>query len=78
MNSTLGAGFKSKDTPYNDEGDTLKLHLWDTAGQERYDSLTKMYFQNCEAAMIVYDTTDEESFEKAQKWAVEVQDSSDN
>ena len=65
INSTLGAGFKSKDVPYNDQGDTIKMHLWDTAGQERYDSLTKMYFQGCEAAMIVYDITDDQSFEKA-------------
>ena len=78
MNTTLGAGFKSKDVAYNDQGDTLKMHLWDTAGQERYDSLTKMYFQNCEAALIVYDITDEQSFEKAQKWAQEVQESEEN
>ena len=41
---TYGAGFKTKEVPYDDEGHTVKLYLWDTAGQEKYQSLTKMYF----------------------------------
>ena len=50
----------------------MKLNLWDTAGQERYDSLTKMYFKNAEAAIVVYDITDDLSFEKARKWVSEL------
>ena len=42
--------------------------MWDTAGQEKFDALTKIYFKQAEAAIIVYDTTNELSFEKAQKW----------
>lgn len=43
----------------------IKLNLWDTAGQEKFDALTKLYFKNAEAAIIVYDVTNETSFEKA-------------
>ena len=68
MSSTFGAGFKSKDIPYNSDGDTIRLNLWDTAGQEKYDSVTKMYFKNAEAAIIVYDITNENSFERLQKY----------
>ena len=32
MSSTFGAGFKTKEVPYNQAGDKLKLTLWDTAG----------------------------------------------
>eukprot|EP00356_Strombidium_inclinatum_P010905 CAMPEP_0170491942 /NCGR_PEP_ID=MMETSP0208-20121228/11389_1 /TAXON_ID=197538 /ORGANISM="Strombidium inclinatum, Strain S3" /LENGTH=75 /DNA_ID=CAMNT_0010767597 /DNA_START=118 /DNA_END=345 /DNA_ORIENTATION=- len=73
---TLGAGFKTKEVNFTDPDDgsmqTLKLNLWDTAGQEKFDSLTKMYFKDTKAAIIVYDVTNEMSFEKAQKWVKEL------
>ena len=72
---TLGAGFKTTDVQYiNEKGQmgTQKLNLWDTAGQERFDSLTKMYFKGAEAAIIVYDVTNDLSFERAQKWVTEI------
>ena len=68
---TLGAGFKTKPVPYNTKDgreDFMKLIIWDTAGQEKFDALTKMYFNGAEAAFIVYDVTDEESFNQTAKW----------
>ena len=65
---TLGAGFKTKEVTYiedNGQEGKMKLNLWDTAGQEKFDALTKLYFKNAEAAIIVYDVTNEVSFEKA-------------
>ena len=32
INISFGAGFKTKDVPFNDQGETVKLFLWDTAG----------------------------------------------
>ena len=46
----------------------VKLMIWDTAGQEKYDSLTSMYFKGASAILVVYDTTDPLSFQKAQSW----------
>ena len=65
---TLGAGFKTKEVDIidkNNKAGRIKLNLWDTAGQEKFDALTKLYFKNAEAAIIVYDVTNEVSFEKA-------------
>jgi small GTP-binding protein len=53
----------------------IKLSIWDTAGQEKFKSLTRMYFQDAEAALIVYDVTFRPSFENAKTW---VQDLKDN
>ena len=64
---TLGAQSKPRIVEVPGEGQ-LKLTLWDTAGQEKFKSLTRMYFQDAEAALIVYDTTFQESFESAAKW----------
>ena len=70
---SFGAGFKTKDVAYDANGEkTIKLYLWDTAGQERYNSLTKLYFKGANAAIIVYDITDKESFAKAQRWSDQI------
>ena len=52
--------------------------MWDTAGQERYDSLTQLYFKGAEAAIIVFDITDDKSFEKARSWVSKLNDCKDN
>ena len=50
----------------------VRMQIWDTAGQERYNALTKLYFKGANAAIIVYDVTDEESFAKAQRWSEQI------
>lgn len=50
----------------------MKFEIWDTAGQERYHSLAPMYYRGANAAVIVYDITSLESFERAKKWVTEL------
>ncbi|PKH47786.1 hypothetical protein CRG98_050441 [Punica granatum] len=69
--STVGAAFFSQSLAVNDV--TVKLEIWDTAGQERYHSLAPMYYRGAAAAIIVYDITSMESFERAKKWVQELQ-----
>lgn len=40
---------------------TVKFEIWDTAGQERYHSLAPMYYRGAQAAIVVYDITNEAS-----------------
>ncbi|XP_019150585.1 PREDICTED: ras-related protein RABF2a-like [Ipomoea nil] len=61
--STIGAAFFSQTVAINDA--TVKFEIWDTAGQERYHSLAPMYYRGAAAAIIVYDITNQESFERA-------------
>lgn len=42
--------------------------IWDTAGQERYHALNVSYYRDAKGALIVYDTTDEDSFKKVEIW----------
>ena len=58
---SMGAQSKPHLVTVPNEGQ-IKLTIWDTAGQEKFRSLTRMYFQDAEAAIIVYDTTFRESF----------------
>ncbi|KAM0942179.1 putative small GTP-binding protein [Dioscorea sansibarensis] len=69
--STIGAAFFSQTLAVSDA--SVKLEIWDTAGQERYHSLAPMYYRGAAAAIIVYDITSTESFERAKKWVLELQ-----
>lgn len=54
-------------------GQKCTLNIWDTAGQERYHALNKVYYQGAEGALIVYDITDVESWNKVSMWVKELQ-----
>ena len=55
------------------KGTNTKLQIWDTAGQERYRSITSSYYKGSHGCFIVYDITNEQSFENVEKWFEQVQ-----
>eukprot|EP01113_Clastostelium_recurvatum_P016780 TRINITY_DN196_c0_g1_i1.p1 TRINITY_DN196_c0_g1~~TRINITY_DN196_c0_g1_i1.p1 ORF type:complete len:211 (-),score=56.06 TRINITY_DN196_c0_g1_i1:391-1023(-) len=69
--STIGAAFLTQTVCLNDT--TVKFEIWDTAGQERYHSLAPMYYRGAQAAIVVYDITNYDSFDRAKKWVKELQ-----
>ena len=52
---------------------TVKFEIWDTAGQERYHSLAPMYYRGAQAAIVVYDITNTDTFARAKNWVKELQ-----
>ena len=50
------------------EDKNIRVQLWDTAGQERYNALNAIYYQNAVGALIVYDVTIPETFNKVKDW----------
>ncbi|KRX04054.1 P-loop containing nucleoside triphosphate hydrolase [Pseudocohnilembus persalinus] len=67
---TVGIDFLSK--TINLEDKTLRLQLWDTAGQERFRSLIPSYIRDSHAAIIVYDSTNQNSFQNISDWIEDV------
>lgn len=51
----------------------VTLNLWDTAGQESYRSLARVYYRDSQAAIIVFDVTNRNSFKEADFWLNELQ-----
>lgn len=49
------------------------MFFQDTAGQERYHSLAPMYYRGAQAAIVVYDIQNQDSFVRAQTWVKELQ-----
>ena len=48
------------------------MKLWDTAGLEKYRSLTKLYYKNSHIIILVYDITNQKSFDELEYWANEI------
>ena len=44
----------------------------DTAGQEKYNAVAPVYYRDAVGAIIVYDITSTESFQKVKKWVEEL------
>ncbi|KAH0786582.1 small GTP-binding protein [Histomonas meleagridis] len=52
----------------NSEGNTIRFCIWDTAGQEYFRTLVPLYFKGASIAIIVFDISDELSFDKLDEW----------
>jgi Ras-related protein Rab-8A len=64
--STIGIDFKIKTIEL--DGKMIKFQIWDTAGQERFRTLTQAYYRGAMGIILVYDITDNESFENIRNW----------
>ncbi|XP_026457020.1 ras-related protein Rab-21-like isoform X2 [Papaver somniferum] len=51
----------------------ITLSIWDTAGQERFHALGPIYYRDADAALLVYDIMDNDSFIRVTNWVKELQ-----
>jgi small GTP-binding protein len=74
---TISATFAQKSILIKEIDKTINFNIWDTAGQESYRSLTKLFYNNAKAAILVYDITNRKSFEEIKNyWYNEIKDNS--
>ena len=67
--STTGASYAGKTMTFDEfGGKSIKFEIWDTAGQEKYRSLTKIFYKDAGAAILVYDITRQDSFDEIKKY----------
>jgi Ras-related protein Rab-8A len=58
--TTIGIDFKIRTIELDNK--RIKLQIWDTAGQERFRTITTAYYRGAMGILLVYDVTDESSF----------------
>ena len=69
--TTIGIDYKIRSIEL--EGKRIKLQIWDTAGQERFRTITSAYYRGAMGIMLVYDVTDERSFNNIRNWIKNVE-----
>ncbi|KAE8289052.1 Ras-related protein Rab-39A [Larimichthys crocea] len=71
INQTVGVDFYVHFLEV-EPGVRVKLQFWDTAGQERFRSVTRSYYRNSVGALLVFDITNQASFNHIKEWHDEV------
>ena len=70
-NSTITAECKSKFLKVN-KNLYAKLVIWDTCGSENFRSVTKQYYRGADGAIVIFDLTDQNSFNDLKKWIKDI------
>jgi len=68
--STVQASFMNKKINFDNK--RINLNIWDTAGQEIFHALGPIYYRNSQGAVLVYDISSEDSFDKIKVWIKEL------
>ena len=72
------ATFVSKKMEFKDSG-IITFDIWDTAGQEKYRSITSVFYKNAKIIILVYDITNNKSFDEIQNyWYEQIKINCDN
>ena len=69
--TTIGIDYKIRSMEI--DGKRIKMQIWDTAGQERFRTITSAYYRGAMGIMLVYDVTDERSFNNVRNWVKNVE-----
>lgn len=74
--TTIGVQYKQKTLKLQD-GNTIRVQIWDTAGTTRYNTITPNYYRNVDGILLVFDITNNKSFEMVSFWIKEVNEKTD-
>ncbi|XP_026685639.1 ras-related protein Rab-7L1-like [Diaphorina citri] len=67
--NTVGVDFSTKLLSHKKYGGRpVKLQIWDIAGQDRYICMSRVYYQNSDGCIIMFDLTNRKSFESVVQW----------
>ncbi len=64
--ATIGVEFTSKSVFIGNRN--IRLQVWDISGQDRFRAIGAGYFRGCDGCILVFDATNQNSFEKLHIW----------
>ena len=65
-NRTINTNCFQKRVQINDL--IFNLNIWDTAGEEKYHAMAPMFYRGAQGAVVIFDVTKRETFNRATKW----------
>lgn len=54
-----------------------KLNIWDTCGAEIFRAVTKQYYRGADAAIVIFDLTEQNTFNDLKKWLKDIKNCGD-
>ena len=63
---TIGVDYRAN--TYMRDGQRHDLQIWDTAGQDRFHNVTRAYYRDANAALLVFDLSNHASFDAIERW----------
>ena len=75
--TTIGVDLKYKELKLKN-GEIIKVKIYDTAGQERFISIASNYLKKANGILLVYDITNESSYDNISNWLEQINSKSDN
>ena len=71
--TTIGLDFRLKTVNLDDKR-KIKVQIWDTAGEDRFRAITKSYYRGANGILLIYDVTEQESFEHVRDWVEKIKE----
>ena len=73
--STIGLDFRLK-TINLENNRKIRIQIWDTAGEDRFRAITKNYYKGAHGIILIYDVTDQQSFQHIKDWVDKIKEES--
>jgi len=71
--ATLGVNILQKHLKIDDN--SVSVNIWDLGGQDTFENLRKLYLEGSKGALVIFDLTNRESFEKLGAWIQDFRES---
>lgn len=69
--TTIGVDFSNK-TIELDSKTKITVQLWDISGQEMYGNISRIYYKESSAGLVVFDVTEQSTFDVVEKWKLDI------
>eukprot|EP01059_Diplonema_ambulator_P015204 TRINITY_DN26300_c0_g1_i1.p1 TRINITY_DN26300_c0_g1~~TRINITY_DN26300_c0_g1_i1.p1 ORF type:complete len:402 (+),score=183.34 TRINITY_DN26300_c0_g1_i1:32-1207(+) len=69
---TIGVDFVLKELTNIASNTLIRVQLWDVAGQERFKALTRVYYKEAVAAVLVFDVTKHDTLKGVEEWKKDI------
>ena len=73
--ATIGLDFRLK-TITLENNRKIRIQIWDTAGEDRFRSITRNYYKGAHGIVLIYDVTDQQSFQHIKDWVDKIKEES--